>query len=353
MMLNFLETINGVIDYTIYDNKLIYLSNECQISTLPSLEIEKLVTDKNYPGNIFIIGDLLVWQDMFGKSTIFDMKSDSIIFANPRADEVYTFRRVDIINKGLIVLNRRINGKKELCFFDFERKDFEPMTQEIHVSIGSGEFMLNIDNESNTLNSVSIEGEKLWSFSISGEYFDIRGEDQKTSYMGTLGIHNGVLWIWLSSGELIGLDEKTGELTKRIRSGGSKDNPEFKFGGAMQIDADTSSLIGLWSKYYIEINLNDPNLSVKYTDLSESLEAISMSISYRSHAFPYDTKSIYFCDDRQGKIGVFDRGKKEIVWSYELDMRRDGIAQILEMKYADNKWYILDRNNTLHIFEKA
>ena len=71
-----------------------------------------------------------------------------------------------------------------------------------------------------------------------------------------------------------------------------------------------------------------------------------------SYPFPFDQHHIYFCDDQQGKIGLFDRAKKEVVWSKELEMEHDGIAQILEVEYADNKWYVLDRNDTLHVFER-
>lgn len=348
--MKFLEKIGGVKDFLIFENNLIYLSDECKISYLPNIDIENLVTDKKYPGDIFIISHFLVWQDMYGKSLIYDLRSKAILFKNSKGDEIYTFRRLDLINKSLIVTNRRINGQKEACFFNINSKDFEPINREIQVSVG--ELMLNIDKESTTLTSVNLEGKELWSFSVSGKHTDIRGDGHSTTYMGTLGTYNGILWVWLSSGGLIGLDEKTGEFVKNIRLETSNDNQEFKFGGAMQIDANTASLIGLWSKYYIEVNLNDPSLPIKYTDLTESLECASISVSYRSHAFPYDAQFVYFCDDRQGKIGVFGREKKEVIWSYELDMKRDGIAQILEMKYANNRWYVLDRNDTLHIFER-
>ncbi len=351
-MMKFLEKISGVKDFSIFDNNLIYLSDECKIPYLPNIDIENVVTDKKYPGDVFIINSFLVWQDMYGKSLIYDLRSNEILFKNSKDDEVYTFRRVDLIHKNLIVANRRINGQKELCFYDINNRSFEPVNREIQVSIDGGELMLNIDKESETLASIDLEGKEHWSFSVSGKYVDIRGDEKQTTYMGALGTYNGILWVWLSSGELIGLDEKTGELVKKIGLETSNDTQEFKFGGAMQIDANTALLIGLWSKYYIEVDLNDVSLPVKYTDLSESLESASMSISYRSHTFPFDSKSIYFCDDRQGKIGVFDRDKKEVIWSYELDMERDGIAQILEMKYANNRWYVLDRNDTLHIFER-
>ncbi len=351
-MMKFLEKISGVKDFSIFDNELVYLSDKCKIPYLSNIDIENLVTDKKYPGDIFIISNFLVWQDMFGKSLIYDLSNETILFKNSNRDEVYTFRRLDLIRKNLLVANRRIKGKKELCFFGTRNRIFNPLNQEIQASINGGELMLNIDHESKTLASINLEGKKHWNYSISGKYVDIQGDEKQTIYMGSLGLHNGVLWIWLSSGELIGLDKSTGELVKKIGQETTNSKQEFKFGGAMQIDTDTSSLIGLWSKYFIEVNLNDPNLSVKYTDLTESLESNSMSISYRSHTFPYDSKSIYFCDDRQGQIGVFDRDKKEVLWSYRLDIKKDGITQILEMKYADNRWYVLDRNNNLHIFER-
>lgn len=352
-MMKFLEKISGVKDFSIFDNELVYLSDECKIPYLSNIDVDNLVTDKKYPGNIFIISNFLVWQDMYGKSLIYDLSSEVILFKNSKGDEVYTFRRLDIIHKNLIIANRRINGQKELCFFDTNSRSFEPINREIQVSIDGGELMLNIDKESKTLASINLEGKEHWSFSVSGKYVDIRGDEKQTIYMGTLGLHNGVLWVWLSSGELIGLDKRTGELVKKIGLETTNNEQEFKFGGAMQIDTDTSSLIGLWGKYYIEVNLNDSSLSFKYTDLSESLESKSMSINHRGNSFPFDAESIYFYDnDYLGKIGVFDRDKKEVVWSYELDMKRDGIAQILEMKYANNRWYVLDRNDTLHIFER-
>lgn len=350
MSFKIIEKYNSVKSFDTYGDRLFYLTSDMKVPNIPSIDLTKIGT--KYPGEIFIIGDFLIWQDGRGKSLIYDLDTSSLIFSNSSDNAKYTFRRLDLMHKNLIVVNRRIDGQKELCFFDINSRSFELVNREIQISIDGGELMLNIDKESETLASINLEGKEHWSFSVSGKYVDIRGDEKQTIYMGTLGTYNGTLWVWLSSGELIGLAEKTGELVKGIGLETSNDDQEFKFGGAMQIETNTGLLIGLWSKYYIEVDLNDASLPVKYTDLSESLVSASMSISYRSHTFPYDSKSIYFCDDRQGKIGVFDRDKKEVVWSYELDMGRDGIAQILEMKYADNRWYVLDRNDTLHIFER-
>jgi len=341
--------------FSFFNKQPIILRNDIQISQLPNLNLEKITSDKDYAGDMFILKNLLFWKDKYGKSLIYDLESNTSVYEYSPDQEIITFRRLDLIANGFLVASKKVNGLKSLFLFDLKKRVFKPFDIKLSLkarSIEDGESILDINKGSTELKKYDLEGKEHWSFSVSGNYVDIRGDEKQTIYMGTLGTHNGTLWVWLSSGELIGLDEKTGELVKEIGLEDSHDNHEFKFGGAMQIDTNRAQLIGLWSKYYIEVDLNDASLPVRYTDLSESLESASISISYRSHTFPYDSKSIYFCDDRQGRIGVFDRDKKEVVWSYELDMRRDGIAQILEMQYAHNRWYVLDRNDTLHILER-
>jgi hypothetical protein len=120
----------------------------------------------------------------------------------------------------------------------------------------------------------------------------------------------------------------------------------------MQLDENKGEIIGLRDKYFFIIDLKELNPTRKYINVGGSMDAFNITSSYRNQTFPYDKQFIYFCDDRQGKIGVFDRDKKEVVWSYKLEMEKDGVAQILEMKYSNNRLYVLDRNNTLHIFEK-
>lgn len=349
------DKILDVRDFSFFNKQPIVLRNDIKISQLPDLNLERITSDKDYAGDIFILKNLLFWKDKYGKSLVYDLENNTPVYEYLPNQEIITFRRVDLIANGFLVASKKVNGIKSLFLYDLKKGVFKPFNVKLSLkarSIEDGESILDINKASTELKKYDLEGKEHWSFSVSGKYVDIRGDEKQTIYMGALGLHDGVLWVWLSSGELIGLDEMSGELVKKIGIETTNNEQEFKFGGAMQIDTDTSSLIGLWSKYYIEVNLNDPSLSVKYTDLMESLESASMSISYRSHTFPYDAKSIYFCDDRQGKIGVFDRNKKEVVWSYELDMDRDGIAQILEMKYVDNRWYVLDRNDTLHIFER-
>ncbi|HEY8402292.1 MAG TPA: hypothetical protein VIK89_13580 [Cytophagaceae bacterium] len=183
-------------------------------------------------------------------------------------------------------------------------------------------------------------------------------EDKIQNYIGLIG---NVLWIGLSSGRLLAIDVENGSLVYQLGFKESdfpnfpyeiKEGDYLPFGELMQLDEDKGEIIGLRDKYFMKVDLDQSEPRRKYIDVGQSMAAHKISSSYRNYSFPIDEQFIYFCDDRQGKIGVFDREKKEVIWSYELDMERDGIVQILEMKYANNRWYVLDRNDTLHIFER-
>lgn len=187
------------------------------------------------------------------------------------------------------------------------------------------------------------------------------GTETEDNIQNYIGLFENVLWVGLSSGRLLAIDIENGSRKHQIGFNES-DFPNFSFeikekdylpfGELMQLDEDAGEIIGLRDKYLIKIDLGQLEPRRRYLDVGQSMIEHKISSSYRNDSFPIDEQFIYFCDDRQGKIGVLDRNKKEVVWSYELEMKRDGIGQILEMKYCNKRWYVLDRNETLHIFER-
>lgn len=185
-------------------------------------------------------------------------------------------------------------------------------------------------------------------------------KDQIQNY---LGLNSNILWVALSSGKILAIDIDKGSLKYEI---GFKQTYFFKnfsfevkegdympFGELMQLDEKKEELFGLRGSYFIKVDLSEPQLRRKYVDIAQSMEGHKIFSSYRNYTFPCDDQFIYFCDDRQGKIGVFDREKQEVVWSYELKIQGDGLSKILEMKCVNNRWYVLDLNNTLHVFERT
>lgn len=178
-----------------------------------------------------------------------------------------------------------------------------------------------------------------------------------------IGLIENILWISLRSGRLLSFNIEIGSLEDLIDFKRNlfpydflykvNEDDYLPFGELMQLDKSLREIIGLRDKYFMRINLTRTEPRREYISLEKSMNSYNIISSYRNQAFPYDQNYIYFCDDRKGKIGVFDREKLEVVWSYELEMKRNGIAQILDMKYANNRWYIQDRNNVLHVFEKV
>ena len=64
---------------------------------------------------------------------------------------------------------------------------------------------------------------------------------------------------------------------------------------------------------------------------------------------------MYFSLFNQLKFGVLDINTKEIVYISEpitVGERDDRFTQLKDLKVSENKVYILDSNNTLHIFER-
>ena len=267
---------------------------------------------------------------------------------------------------GSFLAASRENGKKLIKLIN---KDFVSLWEK-EIKLGK---TVHIDNDTliNTkyLNDQVIIGydlesfEELWNVDIAeyGQFKDIRQELQDGLITHVLGTFGDTVWFGVSSGSLMGVNIKTGELKHQL---GFKDNdfPKFPFevkegdylpfGELMQLDEDKAEIIGLRDKYFIKVNLGQSEPRRKYIDVGQSMTAHKISSNYRNYSFPIDEQFIYFCDDRQGKIGVFDREKQEVTWSYELEIQKGGIAQILEMKYSNNRWFVLDRNDILHIFEK-
>ena len=204
----------------------------------------------------------------------------------------------------------------------------------------------------------------LWEFDVSdyANYYDMRKELQEGLISCIMGVLNEVLIISLTSGKLLGVGLGTGNLLYQIGFTETElpqlpfivsEGDHIPYGELMQLDQQKEEIFGLRDHYFFHVDLTAKDLRRQYFDIGTSMNAYGINAKYRNTEYPYDESYIYFCDDRQGKIGVFDRKRKEVVWSTQLDIEQEGIAQILEMKFANNRWYVLDRHNTLHIFEKT
>lgn len=206
---------------------------------------------------------------------------------------------------------------------------------------------------------------KIWQFNIApySKYVDARKEICESIITNIFGVYNDNLWIGITSGKIFALDIYSGKLnyelgfnecdfTTGFNFSISEESGIVPYGDHMQLDQGKGELFGLCNKHYMRIDLKQAKPRMEYFDIGQSMDLHKMESKNQGYTIPSEGKYIYFCDKSIGKIGVFDREKLEVIWSYELEMKRAGIAQIMKVKYENEHLFVLDRNNTLHIFEK-
>jgi len=356
MNIQLINRLENVRSFVVKNKDLFYVTTDLKISDNINFSLSDIAS--KYPGELFIIDYLLIWQDGRGRCAIYDLNKSSLLFSNSTDDKEFTFRRIDLLNYGFLVAKIYVNEIGQLCLFKIGDMTFEKIDYNITDALNDSHVLINVDLKE--IERISLDGLKKWSATISDKYLDIYNEEKSAVFRQILGSYNNILWCSLSSGKLIGINQISGKFIHEIGYEESdfsifpyeiKRNEYIPYGKAVQLDAYKGEIVGLRNNYFIRIDLNQFILKREYIFI-KSMDEHKIESSFSSSIFPMDEKYIYFCDDRVGKIAIFDRHSLEVVWSYELDMAHDGIAQILEMEYADNRWYVLDRNYTLHVFEK-
>lgn len=296
--------------------------------------------------SLYLIQNKLFKQSYRGELQIYDVEQKELLFMNNK-DEHKLFILPGFIERNDSIYATQINGnKEEFGLYNFKSKTFLSKIKSVGTIVQQLSIGLNYGGSSSSIEAVSLpDGKLLWVFNASQKY-QHSGQDQPEEVSHFLGTYELELWFVLSSGKLIALSAETGELIHELneREQGEMYTPLVQF--------DKNQIIGLRGKCYLNIDLKNEKPQRVYTDVSLSMTAHTIESSYRNQLFPYDDDFIYFCDDRQGKIGAFDRKGLKVVWSYQLETEHEGIAQILEMKYAKDHWYVLDRHHILHIFER-
>jgi outer membrane protein assembly factor BamB len=212
-------------------------------------------------------------------------------------------------------------------------------------------------------------GDQVWEvndfsqFNYSVKMFiDEPPEERKAEILRIIGVYNSIVWVTLNSGRILGFSITNGELIYNI----SKPNffpSDFdmkKHGGNRfygiytQLDEENGMLIGLIRDLYWEIDLKAPDKTFVLHSFSKSISKVGFQ-AMGAFNFPFTKDEIFFGSQYPDntQIGVFDRRKKEIIWttSIEENMERKNF-DIRQMDYADNKLYVLLETGNLHIYER-
>ena len=355
-MLKHLQKIEGIVNFQVGQGGLFYLDRDNDIH-LPNQSRVRIESK----GSFYLINNKIVFQSYRGEIQLFDTISGNKIYSNdPSVEKIYIDYRATPVLENTFFATKKTDTAK-YGYLDLTSANFHNIGE--GISFALPQCGMGFGQKENTLIGYSLtDGEFLWRFNDFEKFEDLRQEEHDGAMRELLGCTKNSIWLSTNSGALIELDLKTG-LSLTTIGFAETELPQFPFivsegdhipyGELMQLDQQKEEIFGLRDHYFFHVDLTAKDLRRQYFNIGTSMNAYGINAKYRNTEYPYDESYIYFCDDRQGKIGVFDRKRKEVVWSTQLDIEQEGIAQILEMKFANNRWYVLDRHNTLHIFEKT
>ncbi|MFZ4544718.1 MAG: hypothetical protein ACOYOA_11750 [Saprospiraceae bacterium] len=210
---------------------------------------------------------------------------------------------------------------------------------------------------------IAASGQEIWKYLLPlnsyamGEY----GIAQTDRIERIIGEYNGLVWIVTNLGHLIGLSIQNGivvhYLTVPVNTPASWGTWEI-FMSAVKgvIDQNSGILFGLDNKTYWECNLNDPENTYLYYDISETCTANNISANMAGYYAKWQDDEIIFGQQEFGTypsyVGIFNRKSKQITWTSR-EMGDEGIFRGLrQIDYLNNRLYVLDAEQTLHVFER-
>jgi len=210
----------------------------------------------------------------------------------------------------------------------------------------------------NTIQGIEIyTGQFLWEFPLSslGKWKNSWDEERDFEVYKLIGIYNNILWAFIEIGGFIGLDIKTGELKYRISEYHMGKESKLFFRSDYYLDNERGKIFGL-AHIFIEIDLNQAPPFVTQYGLQEEFEKYNIKkANDTAEDFVVQDNLLYFYLAEQLKFGILDINTKEIIYISEpiaVVERDDSFTRLRDLKVSENKVYILDSNNTLHIFER-
>ena len=210
----------------------------------------------------------------------------------------------------------------------------------------------------NTIQGIEIyTGQFLWEFPLSslGKWKNSWDEERDFEVYKLIGIYNNIFWAFIEIGGFIGLDIKTGELKYRISEYHMGKESKLFFRSDYYLDNERGKIFGL-AHIFIEIDLNQDLPFVTQYGLQEEFEKYNIKkANDTAEDFVVQDNLLYFYLAEQLKFGVLDINTKEIIYISEpiaVVERDDSFTRLRDLKVSENKVYILDSNDTLHIFER-
>lgn len=210
-------------------------------------------------------------------------------------------------------------------------------------------------------------GQALWVFNLPETKYDWEtkgayGRAHKGEISKIIGENSGIIWIALNSGRLLGITSSSGEknyelLFPNISSEDfSNDQGVFLYGLHTKLDKKRCVLFGMVFHYYWETDLRDPENTYICYDISKTCleHGINFNnLQYQCHV----SDEIFFAQNEFAQdpsyVGIFNRDTREVIWTSR-ELGEEGIFKgVRKVEYSEGRLYVLDRAQTLHVFERG
>ncbi|MFS4491325.1 hypothetical protein [Maribacter sp. 2308TA10-17] len=186
-------------------------------------------------------------------------------------------------------------------------------------------------------------GESIWHLDLfkKNNSYTMNSESTPIDIQEYIGLHNGCLYFKAGNKLIIGVS---------VESGKEKFNYEYTDEDVVLdnlcLDVDKGVIFSIGSSKYFELNLSS-NLA-KVHSLKEDAQKYKIETTRLGS---WEGNLIYFWEGGGNpKFGVFDRETKKIKFVQILEV--NGYPAIKEIKHGQEKVYVLDGGNRLHVFEK-
>lgn len=250
-----------------------------------------------------------------------------------------------------------------IVFFDVKKNNFgETTIKHWGKNYFSNDFLFVSQKED--IISYSLQNfHPLWQYALPDGLYDGYNphfkQVKKAEISKIIGVYDGVLWVALNTGWLLGLDVVNGTEQHTIRQPSTFEQLRIFISLYTQLDSEKGVLFGLRNTHYWEIDLEKEVLSYQIYDISSSFQQFKIRAEMPIYDWIWLGNEIFFgeiydADHRQdtNTVGIFDRTKREIIWADRIGKKGEIFPTVQKIDYAEQRLYVLDGECTLHVFER-
>ncbi len=185
-------------------------------------------------------------------------------------------------------------------------------------------------------------GQPIWLLDLPENYgsYSINCENFPIDVQVYIGIYNNCIYIRAGNKLILGIDINNGEEKFSYEYCGENvllDN--------LRLDIKKGVIFSIGRTNYFELNL-----LTKVADILSIEETVKRNNVETTRLGAWKSNKVYFWEGgSNSKFGLFDRETKEIIFVHNLNV--SVYPAIKDIKHGHGKIYVLDGNNSLHIFE--